>query len=165
MPADEIIAFYGKKGKFECFKYKVRFLYRFIFEKICFFSPTSPIRVFFHKARGVKIGKGVYIGHEVIIDRLYPDQVVLKDNCSIGDRTLLYAHANIPSNTNLKKLYPRTVKKIVVEKGAWIMPGCTVTLGVTIGKEAVVATGSVVTKDVPARSLVGGVPAKKLKEL
>ncbi len=165
MPANEIISFYGKSGKFEEFKYTIKFISRFLLEKLAFFAPISPIRVLLHKIRGVKIGQGVYIGHEVIIDRLYPDQVILEDNCSIGDRTTLYAHANIPSNTRLKKIYPRNVKPIRVGKGVWIMPGCIVILGVTIGEEAVVATGSIVTKDVPSKTLVGGSPAKVLKDL
>lgn len=165
MPAREIIAFYGKSGKIEEIKYTFKFIWRFILEKLAFFSPISPIRRFLHKLRGVKISKGVYIGHEVVIDRLYPDQVILEDNCSIGDRTTLYAHANIPSKTRLKKIYPRTVKPIRIGKGVWIMPGCIIILGVTIGDEAVVAAGSIVTKDVPPRTLAGGAPAKVLKDL
>ena len=45
------------------------------------------------------------------------------------------------------------------------MPNVTIIPGVTIGDEAVVATGSVVTKDVPPRVLVAGVPAKVVKDL
>ena len=45
------------------------------------------------------------------------------------------------------------------------MPNVTIIPGVVIGDESVIATGSVVTKDVPPRTLVGGVPAKILKDL
>ena len=45
------------------------------------------------------------------------------------------------------------------------MPNVTIIPGVTIGDEAVVATGSVVTKDVPPRTLVAGVPARPVKDL
>ena len=75
------------------------------------------------------------------------------------------AHANIPSQTRLKKLYPRKIMQTRIGKGVWIMPGVIIAPGITIGDEAVIATGSVVTKDVPARCLVGGVPAKVLKDL
>ena len=53
----------------------------------------------------------------------------------------------------------------MIGKGVWIMPNVTIIPGVTIGDEAVVATGSVVTKDVPPRTLVAGVPAKVVKDL
>ena len=45
------------------------------------------------------------------------------------------------------------------------MPNVTIIYGVTIGDEAVIATGAVVTKDVPPRTLAGGVPAQILKQL
>ncbi len=45
------------------------------------------------------------------------------------------------------------------------MPGVIIAPGVTIGDESVIATGSVVTKDVPPRTLVAGVPAKVVKDL
>ncbi|WP_289623339.1 acyltransferase [Gabonibacter chumensis] len=118
-----------------------------------------------HRWRGVKIGKGVYIGHEVMFDRVFTDQISIGDNTSVGDRTIITAHANIPSDTILKKLYPRKISKTMIGKGVWIMPNVTIIPGVVIGDESVIATGSVVTKDVPPRTLVGGVPAKVLKDL
>ena len=52
-----------------------------------------------------------------------------------------------------------------IGNGVWIMPNVVIAPGVTIGDEAVIATGSVVTKDVPPRSLAAGVPAKVVKNL
>lgn len=52
-----------------------------------------------------------------------------------------------------------------IGKGVWIMPNVVIAPGIIIGGEAVVATGSVVTKDVLPQCLVGGVPAKVLKDL
>lgn len=52
---------------------------------------------------------------------------------------------------------------VVVEEKVWIAANATILKGVRIGKDAVVAAGSVVTKDVPPYAIVGGVPAKVIK--
>ncbi len=53
---------------------------------------------------------------------------------------------------------------ITIKDRAWIGANATILTGVTIGENAVVAAGAVVTKDVPDNCLVGGVPAKIIKE-
>lgn len=57
------------------------------------------------------------------------------------------------------------VAPVVIKKNTWIGTGAIVLLGVTIGEGSVVAAGSVVTKDVPSRSIVDGVPAKFIRNL
>ncbi len=58
-----------------------------------------------------------------------------------------------------------TAQGIVVEDDVWIGAGAVVTDGVRVGRGAVVAAGAVVTQDVPARTVVGGVPAKVLRSV
>jgi maltose O-acetyltransferase len=58
-----------------------------------------------------------------------------------------------------------TVAPIVVEQGAWLGARCMILPGVTVGRGAVVAAGAVVNRDVPPNTLVGGVPARVLREL
>jgi len=55
--------------------------------------------------------------------------------------------------------------EIVIEDGCWLASRCTVLPGVTIGAGAIVAAGSVVTRDVPKHTLVAGVPARVIREL
>lgn len=165
MPAKEVLEFYNLKGPFGKLRYGFRFIWRFILDKVAFFCFIKSWRTVIHRWRGVKIGKGVYIGHEVMFDRVFTDQIYIGDNTSVGDRTIITAHANIPSNTRLKKIYPRKILPTKIGCGVWIMPAVIIIPGVTIGDEAVIATGSVVTKDVPPRCLVAGVPARVIKDL
>ncbi len=165
MPANEVLEFYGYKGLWGVIRYGCKFVWRFFLDKLAFFCFIKSLRTSLHRWRGVNIGKGVYVGHEVMFDRVFTDQIFIGDNTSVGDRTIITAHANIPSKTRLKEIYPRKIMQTRIGKGVWIMPGVIIAPGITIGDEAVIATGSVVTKDVPARCLVGGVPAKVLKDL
>jgi acetyltransferase-like isoleucine patch superfamily enzyme len=60
---------------------------------------------------------------------------------------------------------PINTAKIHVKSGAWLAANCVITAGVTIGKNSVVAAGSVVTKDVPDYTVVAGNPAKAIKQV
>jgi acetyltransferase-like isoleucine patch superfamily enzyme len=54
-------------------------------------------------------------------------------------------------------------KPIIIKQNAWVGAGATILPGVTIGENAVVAAGAVVSKDVPANTVVGGIPARVIK--
>lgn len=123
------------------------------------FAPSSAVRTAFHKARGVRIGKNVEIGYFVILDNLYPSMVVLEDDVTVAARSTILAHDE-------SRAYTGTGNEIVMEtrvkKGAFVGVHVVILPGVTIGQKAVVAAGSVVTRDVPDFSRVAGVPARLL---
>ncbi|MTI38309.1 acyltransferase [Fulvivirga lutimaris] len=56
-------------------------------------------------------------------------------------------------------------KPIVIEDNVWLATRCTILKGVTIGENSVVATGAIVTKDVPANCVVAGIPAEVIKKI
>lgn len=58
-----------------------------------------------------------------------------------------------------------TIAPVRIGRGAWIAAGAMVLQGVTVGDDAVVAAGAVVTKDVPPRTLVAGIPARIVRSL
>mgnify|MGYP002393330242 CR=1 FL=1 len=57
------------------------------------------------------------------------------------------------------------LKAIHIKKNAWIGAGATILQGVTIGENAIVASGAVVSKDVPDNTVVGGIPARIIKTI
>lgn len=94
----------------------------------------------FQDQGGISIGDGSLIGHQVVFATLNHDLDPAKR----------------------KSMYPAP---IVVGKNVWIGAHATILAGVTIGDDAVVAAGAVVTRDVPAGTIVGGVPARVMKKL
>jgi len=139
------------------------FMTNWFLERLASSFPIPSWRTQLHRWRGVHIGKDVYIGYEVIFDRLYPDWITIDDDAVIADRCIISAHGGGP--TLLKDLYPREVKPVRIGRGAWISPACIVIMGVEIGELSVIGTGAVVTHSIPPRSVAVGVPARVIRTL
>lgn len=92
---------------------------------------------------------------------------------SIGDDTLIAAHCVITSQTHdidalqLGSLYRQTslTRKVTIGSNVWIGSGAIILPGITIGDDSVVAAGAVVSRDVDAKTLVAGVPARPVRRL
>ena len=115
----------------------------------------------------LKIGSNVDIGWQTTIAVGY--QVTIGDNVRIAGRALLAGYPGHPLDAADRAAgYPDTpdqVGDIVLEDDVWLATGVTVLAGVRIGRGTVVAAGSVVTRDLPAGVLAGGVPARVIREL
>ncbi|WP_437998785.1 DapH/DapD/GlmU-related protein [Sorangium sp. So ce185] len=87
----------------------------------------------------------------------------------IGDDVMLGPKVNLITSYHPVERAERRAralaKPIVLKKNVWISAAATILAGVTIGEDAVVAAGAVVTHDVPARCVVAGVPARVIREL
>ena len=111
-------------------------------------------------------GKNIEIGQNVFINACCHFQdhggVSLEDGCQIG-HNVVFATLNhgIPA-CDRGTTYPAP---IVLGKNVWVGSNATILSGVTIGDNAIVAAGAVVTKDVPADAIVGGVPAKFIRNI
>lgn len=105
----------------------------------------------------VKFGKGVFINHSAILSA--SGGIEFEDGVSVAPGVRI-ATINHDFNERHTKY---TYGKVTIKKNAWIGINVTICPGVTIGEYAVVAAGSVVTKDVPAYGVVGGAPAKLIK--
>ena len=111
-------------------------------------------------------GKNIHLGKNVFINSgcCFQDQ----GGIEIGDGTLI-GHQVVIATLN-HDLRPQSradmfPKKVKIGKNVWIGAHATILQGVIIGDNSVVAAGAVVTKDVPTNTVVGGVPAKTIKQL
>lgn len=139
---------------------------------------VSRLLVFFRRvywrSRLGDIGHGCYIYPNVVIHS--PGSVSIGNRVSmaefvhiwggggvrIGDDVMIASHCIITSQThNVDPSVRRenVFKPVVIGENVWIGSGATILPGVSIGKNSVIAAGSVVTHDVPANALVKGVPA------
>jgi acetyltransferase-like isoleucine patch superfamily enzyme len=121
---------------------------------------TTAIFAPFHTnfGRFLKIGKHVFINHGCSFLDL--GGIVIEDHVLIGPKVNLVTE-NHPVDPAQRKLLMGS--PIVIKQNAWVGAGATILPGVTIGENAIVAAGAVVTKDVAANSIVGGVPAQFIK--
>lgn len=111
-------------------------------------------------------GKNINIGKNVFINSCccFQDQggITIGDGSLIGHKVVF---ATLNHDFNPSKRQSMIPKPIVLGKNVWIGANATILGGVTIGDNAVVAAGSVVTKDVSKNSIVAGIPAKFIKSI
>lgn len=121
---------------------------------------STTVFVPFHTNFGkhIKIGKNVFINHACSFLDL--GGITIEDEVLIGPRVNLTTE-NHPVDPVKRKFLD--LKSILIKRNAWIGAGATILPGVTIGENSIVAAGAVVTKDVPANTIVGGVPAKIIR--
>lgn len=163
-----------------------------LFSAGCRFRIQRPVRI--DGGHRITIGDYVTIGKNAVLSVWKAEQpdpyLIINDHCNIGDYvhisaaagisigegTLIGRWVTITDNAHggfLKEdLETIPIKRKIVTKGkvtigknVWIGDKATVLSGVTIGDGAIIAANAVVTKDVPASSLVGGVPAKIIKQI
>jgi acetyltransferase-like isoleucine patch superfamily enzyme len=108
----------------------------------------------------INIGKHVFINHACSFLDL--GGITIEDHVLIGPRVNLVTENHPADPTQRRSLM---TKPILIKQNAWIGANAIILPGVTIGENAIVAAGAVVSKDVPANTVVGGVPAKFIKHI
>ncbi|HEY0522035.1 MAG TPA: sugar O-acetyltransferase [Stellaceae bacterium] len=145
------------------------------------FNDADEIRALFSELTGKKIDKSFILippfytagGDEIRVGR----NVFVNQNCTfydlggldIADDVMIGPNVSIITTGHaLEPSQRRAVtigKPIVIERNVWIAAGATIIGGATVGENSVVAAGSVVTKDVPPNTLVGGNPARVIRSI
>lgn len=123
---------------------------------------TTRIFLPFHTnfGRFITLGKNVFINHACSFLDL--GGITIEDDVLIGPRVNLITE-NHPLDPAARQAL--ILKPIVIRRNAWIGAAAIILPGVTIGENSVVAAGAVVSKDVPANTVVGGIPAKVIKSI
>ncbi|HVW13438.1 MAG TPA: DapH/DapD/GlmU-related protein [Mucilaginibacter sp.] len=110
--------------------------------------------------RHIKLGKNVFINHACSFLDL--GGITIEDDVQIAPRVNITSENHPLEPSNRRSL---DLKAVVIKRNAWIGTGAIILPGVTVGENAVVAAGAVVNKDVPANTVVAGVPAKVIKTI
>ena len=116
----------------------------------------TPVQIDF--PRQIRFGTHVFINHSFTAMSI--GGITLEDNVQIGPHVTI-----VTDNHDFENRYILKCKSVCIEKNAWIGANVTILPGVTVGENAVIAAGAVVTKDVPANSIVGGNPGKVIRML
>jgi acetyltransferase-like isoleucine patch superfamily enzyme len=113
---------------------------------------------------GLEIGDECFLGDECLLD--LAEGIRLERQVTFAERVLVLTHTNVGyADHPLQPHFPAMAAPVVVESGAFVGAGVTVLPGVRIGSRSFVAAGSVVTADVPAGTLVAGVPARTIRAI
>jgi len=124
-------------------------------ESVAVFTPF-----YINYGKHTKIGKNVFINFDCVFLDL--GGITIEDNVLIAPKVSLLSEGHPVSPHQRQLLVPGHIH---IKKNAWIGAGATILPGVTVGENAVVAAGAVVSKDVPANTVVGGIPAKYIKNI
>ena len=137
---------------------------RLLLSRLFGYKVPSTLRVFppFY----TDFGKNIHVGENVFINACCHFQdhggVVIGDNCQIGHNVVF---ATLNHGINPEDRHHTYPAPIVLGKNVWVGSNATILQGVTIGDNAIVGAGAVVTKDVEANTIVGGIPAKFIKRI
>lgn len=129
--------------------------------------PLNAVRVRALRTAGYRVGRSVYVGTELhVTDDLYSNACSLSigDRVAIAQRVLIILGSH-PNQSRLREKTGVVNGNVTICDDAWIGAGSILLPNVRIGEQAIVAAGAVVTKDVPARTIVAGNPARFLRSL
>jgi acetyltransferase-like isoleucine patch superfamily enzyme len=128
----------------------------------CQIGDMTKVGAFVEIQKNASVGKHCKISSHTFIC----EGVTIEDNVFVG-HSVAFINDSYPRATTAEGVLQTEsdwrVERTLVKKGASIGSGCTILANITIGENAVVGAGSVVTKDVPANAIVAGNPARFLR--
>lgn len=125
-------------------------------------APHARLRTFFHKLRGVDVGRNVEIGYGCLLGGVNPSRIHLADNVVLTARTVILDHDNAFYYTFDGQV---VTGDVFIREGSFIGIGSVIYPGVEIGPRAVVGALSFVKTSVPPFSIAAGQPAQVVKRM
>ena len=119
---------------------ETRLIFNFCVSKVAEMIATSSVKIFIYRLLGVRIGKGVYISPDVIIDPHFPKLITIEDYCVLGWGSKIFTH-----EMSVEKY---RIGRVRIQTGAVVGAFSIVRAGVTIGKNAQTSMNSFIYKDV-----------------
>ena len=112
----------------------------------------------------LQVGEECFLGDECLLD--LAEAVTLERQVTFAERVLVLTHTNVGyADHPLQARFPAVAAPVVIEQGSFIGAAATLLPGIRVGARSFVAAGSVVTADVPAGTLVAGVPARVVRPI
>ncbi|HEY3272936.1 MAG TPA: acyltransferase [Methanocella sp.] len=130
----------------------LKIFFNFLLLLVVRYSPSRQMKCDAMRFMGVKVGKKVSMALEATVDVVYPELIEIGDNSIVGYRATILAHEYLIDRMR--------TGPVIIGKNVLIGANTTILAGVSIGDDAIVAAGSMVTCDVPAGKFVAGVPAR-----
>ncbi len=112
----------------------------------------------FYQPKNVQVGKDTIIGFRTFLDGRAP--LIIGDHVDIASEVMIYNSEHDIHSPIMKAVE----EPVIINDYVFIGPRAIILPGVKIGRGAVIAAGAVVTKDVPPKTIVGGIPAEKIGE-
>ncbi len=133
-----------------------------ILSKLLARSPKAIIESNFHCDYGdnIFLGNNFYANHDCTI--LDAAKVTIGDNVMLGPKVTITSSGH-PLNAALRTKGYEHAAAIELKDNVWVGANCCILGGVTIGENAVIAAGAVVTSNIPENTLAAGIPAKVIK--
>ena len=109
------------------------------------------------------VGEWCHIGPNVTLD--LSDKITIESQATISLNVQIITHMDVGYSPLREQHYPGVTAPVMIKKGAYIGAGASILMGVTIGENSIVAAGALVREDVPAYTVVAGIPAKPVKSI
>lgn len=135
-----------------------RVVKNFLIVQLCRYSPSLMLKNFLYRTfLGAKVGRHSSVGLMVMFDVFFPERITIGEDVIIGYNSTLLCHEFIRKEYRLGN--------IIIEDDVTIGANTTILPGVSIGRGATVSACSLVNKDVPPGSFMGGIPVRELRRL